>query len=214
VETISITDEHALYPVHEEDTVNQGPAHDRQCRYLTGALQAHRPDLWAIHDVCHYWEPGNMRLYRAPDVSVIACPPPADPPNVYLAWRDPPLLLVAEVASDRTREEDTGAKRDDYEQHLRVPEYLYGDPSQGEVRLWRLIGGVYQPVRPDRRRRLWSEQLDLGFGYDATGFLRIYTREGAMLLSHEEERWQREEAERRLAELTAELEHLRRASGG
>jgi Uma2 family endonuclease len=219
--TLVVTDEHALYPIHEEDTVVQGPIHDRQCRYLTGALQAHRRDLWVVHDVCHYWERGNFTRYRAPDVSVIDCPPPADPPNVYLAWQDPPLLFIGEVASDTTREADLGEKKEDYAQHLQAPEYLFCDPFHHERRLWRLEGGVYRPVRPDRLGRVWSAVLELGFGYDETGFLRIYTRDGSMLLTHEEERQQREEeaarraeAERRIAELTAELERLRQSENG
>jgi hypothetical protein len=110
-----VTDEHALYPIHEEDTVVQGPVHDRQCRYLTGALQAHQLDRCVIHDVCHYWEPRNFTRYRAPDVSVIDCPPPPDPPNAYLTWQDLPLLFLGEVVSDLTRGEETGEKLTDYE---------------------------------------------------------------------------------------------------
>jgi Uma2 family endonuclease len=241
VETITATDELALYPIHEEDTVVQGPVHDRECRYLAGALQAHRPDLWVVHDVCLYWELGNTERYRAPDVSVIVCPPPQNPPKVYLAWSHPPLRFVAEVASDETRGVDTTEKFTDYEQLLRAPEYLFADPQRSELKLWRLAGGAYQPVAADHLGRIYSVTLEVAFGYDATGFLRIYTPGGEMLLTHEEERYQREEEarqrmeaerraqaeseraeaealrradlERRLAELAAELERLRGGNG-
>jgi Uma2 family endonuclease len=235
------TDEHALYPIHEEDTVVQGPEHDRQCRYLTDALAAHRPDLWANHDICLYWEPGNTDRYRAPDVSVIACPRPAKPPRLYLAWRDPALVFVAEVASEATRALDLEEKRIIYEQHLKALEYLQADPDFGGLRLWRMIQGSYHPVEPDAQGRVWSAQLGVWFGYDDDGFLRIYTAVGEMLPSHEElwqqrqeeaerraeaerqaqaaerqartEAQRREDAERKLAELTAEVERLRQSRG-
>jgi Uma2 family endonuclease len=220
-QTITASDEHALYPIHEEDTVVQGPAHDRQCRYVTDALEAHRPDLWVNHDICLYWEPGNTDKYRAPDVSVIACPRPAKPPNVYLAWRDPALLFVAKIASESTRADDLDAKLVIYERDLKALEYLYADPQNSDLRLWRLIEGSYVQAELDAKGRVLSAQLGVAFGYDDDSFLRIFTASGEMLPSHEELWHQREEeaarraeAEQRVAELTAELERLQQARGG
>src|SRR5205823_4651707 len=84
-------DEHDHYPVHEEDSVPKIPAHYRQSRYFSGALQAYRPDLWVTGETCLYWEQGNTRDYAAPDVAVIGCPPPDEPPRVWLMWVDAPL---------------------------------------------------------------------------------------------------------------------------
>src|SRR5688500_17798273 len=112
-------------------------------------MRAHRPDLLVLHDVCLYWEPGHYNRFRAADLAVIAGPRPPRPPHVYLAWQDPPLLFVGEVVSDLTRGEETGEKKTDYEQHLQVPEYLIGDPSEGMLQLFRLAEGGYQPVHPD-----------------------------------------------------------------
>src|SRR4051812_17348273 len=103
MDTVGVIDEHALYPIHEEDSVVQDSAHDRQSRYLTDVLETHQSDLWVMHDVPLYWERGNMEKYRAPDVSVIAGPKPSPLPRLYLAWQDPPVLFVAEVASEKTR---------------------------------------------------------------------------------------------------------------
>jgi len=223
VQSIVATDEHALYPIHEEDTVVQGPKHARQCVYLYSVLDTHRPDLWVNRDICLYWEPGNFQRYRAPDITVIDCPRPADPPNVYLAWQDPALLFVAEVASEATRGEDLDAKLRDYEQNLRVPEYLFVDPEFRDRRLWRMVEGSYHLVEPDAEGRVWSANVGVGFGYDGDGFLRAYDAAGSMLLSHtettfraeEEARLRAEEARRRIeaeeevARLRAELERLR-----
>jgi Uma2 family endonuclease len=220
MQSIAATDEHALYPIHEEDTAVQGPKHARQCAYHFTVLETHRPDLWVNHDICLYWEPGNYQRYRAPDIAVVDRPRPEDPPNVYLAWQDPALLFVAEIASEATRGDDLAAKLSDYEQKLRVPEYLFADPEFRDRRLWRLVEGSYHLVEPDAEGRVWSAQLGVGFGYDANGFLRIYDGDGSMLLSHtelafhaEQEARLRAEAEQRRAEAEqrAQLEAQRRA---
>lgn len=209
MKSIVATDEHALYPIHEEDSVVQGPKHDRQCRYLTDTIETHRPDLWVNHDICLYWERGNFQRYRAPDISVIDCPRPEDPPNVYLAWQDPALLFVAEVASEATRGDDLAAKLGDYEQKLRVPEYLLADPEFRDRRLWRMVEGSYHLVEPDAEGRVWSAQLGVGFGYDENGFLRVYDAAGNMLLSHMEMTFRAKEE----ARLRAEEARLRADEG-
>ena len=232
--TLAPEEDRGFYPIHEEDHVVQGPAHDRQSVYLTGALGAHRPDLWVLGEACLYWEPGNKQRYVAPDVAVVDSPPPDPLPTVYLQWQDPPLLFVAEVASDSTRSHDVAGKLATYEGGLRVPEYLYADPDRRDLRLWRLMEGRYHRVRAEPDGRLWSAQLGLWFGLDESGFLRVYTRERGMLLTHAEvsmraereaeqradaerraaaEATLRVEAERRLAEAMAELERLRGSNG-
>ncbi|HET6385396.1 MAG TPA: Uma2 family endonuclease [Armatimonadota bacterium] len=208
--------EHDFYPVHEEDSVPEKPRHLRQWHYILGAAQSERLDLWVTGDMCLYWERGNTRKYLAPDIAVIACRPPVEPENVYLAWSDPSLIFVGEIGSRSTLKRDTGPKVSLYEQKLRVPEYLYADPPKKDFRFWRMVNGKYVQIEPDERGRIWSEQLGLWFGFDETGFLRIYTADGRMLLTHVEERQRadeesrrRRDLERRLAEVTAELDKLK-----
>lgn len=203
----TIQDEHDLYPVHEEDTVPEIPAHYRQSRYMSGAVEAERGDLWVAGEICLYWERGKYDRYAAPDVTVVDCPPEAGPRRVYLKWVDPPLLFVAEVGSRSTFREDTGPKLEVFARHLEVPEYLYADPPRGDLRFWRLVDGEYSPVLPDADGRYWSEGLDLGFGFDPLGFLRVYTRDGRIVATHAEEVRERREAER------AQAEAERRAEG-
>jgi hypothetical protein len=221
VEPVVTVDEHDLYPIHEEDSVPQGDPHYWQTHYLAGVLAVSRPDLRVTCDMCHYWEPGNTRLYVAPDVSVIAGPPPAPRPNVYLKWRDPPLLFVAEVGSPSNTEAEVTAKQVTYERDLQAPEFLYADLLRPRhLSLHRLIEGSYHPVSPDTNGRVWSAQLGAWFGYDGDDFLRIYAADGEMLLSHEEEKQRADEekrradeAERQLTELRAELERMRGGNG-
>ena len=200
---VTPVDEHDLYPCHEEDTVPQGDPHFWQVHYLGGATQAHRSDLRVTCDICHYWQPGNKKRYVAPDVSVIAGPPPAHRPNVYLAWRDPPLLFTAEIASPSKRQADVKHKQAIYELILQVPEHLDADPERGLLALWQWGESAYRAVPPDAHGRVWSERLGLWFGYDEDGFLRLYTREGEMLLTQEEEK-ERADAEAQRADAEAQ----------
>src|SRR5207244_6435507 len=125
----------------------------------------------------HYWERGNTSKYVAPDVSVIAGPPPSPRPGVYLSWSDPPVLFAAEVSSPSNTEKKVAEKRAIYERDLQVPECLHADPPKG-LRFWRLVEGSYHPVAPGTDGRVWSAQLGVWFGYDETGFLRMLTADG------------------------------------
>jgi Uma2 family endonuclease len=191
-------DDRDLYPLHEEDDVTEIPFHRRQVRYLEGALSAHFPGWFVTGNVCIYWERGNYALYRAPDVFVVREPLPQPDPRVYLTWQDPPVIFVAEIGSRSTQAVDEGPKVEIYAQNVRAAEYLYSDPPQGDVRLWRLGPEGYEAVAPGENGRLRSAELQLEFGLEG-GFLRVYTPEGERLRTHEEAERHVEETEQRAA---------------
>jgi len=195
-------DDRDFYHSHEEESVPQGYDHFFQTRYLVSALRVRRPDLWMVGDFCCYWERGNNRRWVAPDAVVATGPPVAERPKSWLMWEDPPLLFVAEIASDPAEGRDR-TKLEAYEQHLQVPEYLYAYPPSGELKLWRQVNGRYQPVTPREDGRLWSAELEVWFGYDEEGFLRAYDPDGKPLPTHEELE-ERREAEAQRAEAEAQ----------
>jgi Uma2 family endonuclease len=192
-------DDRDLYPLHEEDDVTEIPFHERQVRYLRNALSARFPDWFVTGNVCIYWERGNYALYRAPDVFVVREPLPQPDPRVYLAWQDPPVIFVAEIGSRSTQAVDEGPKVEIYAQNVRAAEYLYSDPPQGDVRLWRLGPEGYEAVAPGENGRLRSAELQLEFGLEER-FLRVYTLDGARLRTHEEAEQEAQEAGRRVTE--------------
>jgi Uma2 family endonuclease len=230
METLAPVDEFALYPIHEEDSLPETPAHYSQARYLSTALETCLPGCWVTGEICLYWIPENKRRYVAPDVVVIDGPKPDPLPPVYLAWRLPPIRFVVEVKSASTFQEDLGPKFERYERDLHAREYLYVDLDTRELRLWRLVEGRYEVVRPDVNGRLASTELGLSFGFDDLGLVRVFTSSGQRVPTHEEQQGllhaeaertraeaeradaeakRREEAEQQLAAALAELERLR-----
>jgi Uma2 family endonuclease len=191
-------DDRELYPLHEEDDVTEIPFHERQVRYLRGALSARFPGWFVTGNVGIYWEPGNFALSRAPDVLVVREPLPEPDPRVYLTWRDPPVSFVAEIGSRSTQAVDEGPKVAIYAQNVRAAEYLYADPPRGELRLWRSGAAAYEEVAAEANGRFRSAELELEFGLDE-GVLRVYTPEGERLRTHEEAEQEAQEAGRRVA---------------
>jgi Uma2 family endonuclease len=193
-------DDREFYPLHEEDDVSETELHDLLVDYLCDAFRARFP-LWRVfRNVCIYWDRGNTTAYRAPDVFVVKDPISQPDLRVYHMWQDPPVLFVAEVGSRSTFREDEGPKVDVYASLVKAKEYLYYDPERALLRLWRMgSDGAYEEAVSGANGRMWSVELELGFGVEA-GFLRAYTPTGERLRSHKEAERDREEAEVRAAE--------------
>ena len=125
--------------------------------------------------------------------------------------------FVLEVASPTTGRIDYTGKREDYER-IGVGEYWRFDPSDGEyhdVALAgdRLVDGVYESIEIEKlgegRHRGYSEALGLYVCWE-DGMLRFFDPvTESYLLAHDEERAGRLAAERRVAEMEAELKRLR-----
>jgi Uma2 family endonuclease len=201
-------DDREFYPLHEEDDVPEIPFHRRQVGYLDAALRARFPGWFVTGNVCIYWEPGNTSRYAAPDLFVVKEPLSEPEPRVYLVWQDPPVSFVVEIGSRSTFRADEGPKLDVYGREIRAAEYLYADPPNGDVRLWRLGSAGYEPVAPGANGRLRSMELELEFGLDEASFLRIYTLEGEPLRTPEEAEQYTHEVEEQLQEVE---QHLRDA---
>jgi hypothetical protein len=209
--SLASVEDRDLYPLHEEDDVTEIPLHERQVRYLRDAVSACHPEWFVTGNVGIYWERGNYSLYRAPDLFVVREPLSVPDPRVYLTFEDPPVIFVAEIGSRSTQRVDEGPKPEIYARHVRASEYLYADPPRRIVRFWRLGTDGYETVSPEPNGRFRSVTLDLEFGLEVDGFLRVYTRDGERLRTHEEaEQAVAEEARRRLEAEQRAAEEARR----
>jgi hypothetical protein len=179
-------DEHDLYPVHEEDNVPEIGPHEFVVRYLRDVLATRFPDWLVSGNLCIYWEQGNTERYVAPDVFVVPGRPPAPLPRNHLLWRDPPVSFVLEIGSDSTHHADLDEKLAIYHRHVKATEYLYADVERQEIRLWRLGPAGYEALLPQTPERYRSEVLEVEFGWDGAGLLRVYTLDGEALRTHAE----------------------------
>jgi Uma2 family endonuclease len=196
-------DDQDYYPLHEEDDVPEIPPHRRRVTYLYDALTVRFPGWFVTGNVCIYWERGNTKKYRAPDLFMVQEPLTEEVHRVYQTWKQPPVTFVAEIGSKSTFRKDEGPKVGIYQDLIRAGEYLYVDPPKRIMRLWRQGPAGSVEVAPEANGRLRSEALALEFGLDETGELRLYTLEGERLLTHEETEAARQAAEAACADAEA-----------
>jgi DNA repair exonuclease SbcCD ATPase subunit len=113
----------------------------------------------------------------------------------WVVWQeDRSPDVVIELLSESTEAVDKGEKKRVYQDRLRVPEYFWYDPFGGELAGFRLMGGRYKPIRPDKQGRLRSERLGLLLGrVEGTSYLgltapwlRWMTDEGQVLPTQQE----------------------------
>jgi Uma2 family endonuclease len=232
--TIAPPADRSRYSLHPEEDVTETSPHRHEVVYLETNLRAALPDRFVGANMGVYWIPGAFQEpWVGPDVLVSYPTANRQHRRIFLVWEDGPLQFVAEVASDRTRSEERNKREQRYRLDLQVPECLYIDLDRHQLELWRLRGGDYHLVA-EQGGRLYSQELDLWFGWDPEDeFVRIWTADGRMLLTKEEdiEEQQRlaaecdaareaetrarealREAEQRAAELAAEVARLRRPS--
>jgi len=72
--------------------------------------------------------------------------------------------VIIELLSPTTEKVDRTTKKSLYETRFRTPEYFLYDPDKKKLDGWRLINSSYQPIQPNDRGWMWSEQLDLWLG--------------------------------------------------
>jgi Uma2 family endonuclease len=194
-------DDQEYYPLHEEDDVPETTDHESTVRYARDAFTARFSGYFVTGNVCIYWERGNTRDYRAPDLFLVKEPLIEPVTRVYQLWKQPPVAFVLEVGSRTTFRMDVGPKVKLYAEKVKAKEYYHFDLDRHVQRLWQLERGGYVERAPEANGRLRSLELELEFGLGAEG-LRIYTLAGEMLLTHEETAERLEDATERLEEAT------------
>jgi hypothetical protein len=167
---------------------------------------------------------------RGPDFFVVKGVDKAQIRRSWIVWEEDgqhPHVIV-ELVSPSTQAEDEGRKKKLYEQTFRTPEYFLYYPDEQRLVGWRLVGGVYEPMKADERGWLWSDQLGLWLGgwigYSNDGeyntWVRFYEAGGQLIPTHKEtaietkaqvetEATARLEAEARIAALEAEIARLK-----
>jgi hypothetical protein len=158
-----------------------------------------------------YYAQGFPRLRVAPDVMVIFNVAPGGRDN-YKIWEEGQVpVVIFEMTSEGTKNQDTGFKKTLYEQ-LGVLEYWLFDPKgewiKEQLQGYRLRGEVYEPITDSRceplQLRLQIEGQLIGFYREDTGEKLLIPEE--LVEALKQERLAREQAQSQVERLK---EHLR-----
>ncbi len=112
--------------------------------------------------------------------------------------------LIVEILSDTTADTDRELKKQIYQDIFRTPDYFWFDPETLELAGFHLVDGQYQPLEPNSRGYLWSQQLGLYLGIYQEQ-LRFFTPEERLVPTPEEAAEQECQRSERLAAKLREL---------
>jgi len=233
---IPLVEDEIYYPDSDGEPVAETPVHFKEMVYVFEALDGRYeddPDVFVGANMFLYYRKGDPRAVVAPDGFVVKGVPKL-PGGVerrkYLLWQEGQVpCFVLETTSESTKEQDK-AKRKTYAQ-LGVAEYFQFDPFGEYLRPplqgFRLVKGLYEPVRPNPDGSLLSHTLGVIFSQDGnrlrltdavTGVPFLRTQEVQKVRRQAEEKAAAAEkraaaAEERSRALEEELARLRRTLG-
>jgi Uma2 family endonuclease len=153
---------------------------------------------------------GDKASFRGPDFFYVQGVDRRRPRRYYAVWEEggryPNFIL--ELLSPTTENVDRTKKLEEYQTTFRTPEYFLYDPQKLAVEGYRLnTNQSYEPISPDERGWLWSEQLQLWVGPwkgtylgDTATWPRFYDPSGQLILREDEAMAQRAEQEKSRAE--------------
>ncbi|MBG1269632.1 Uma2 family endonuclease [Nostoc sp. WHI] len=161
-----------------------------------------------------YYAQGFPKLRVAPDVMVIFNVAPGGRDN-YKIWQEGQVpVVIFEMTSEGTRNQDTGFKKTLYEQ-LGVLEYWLFDPKgewiKEQLKGYRLRGEVYEPITDSRceplQLRLQIEGQLISFYREDTGEKLLIPEELAEALK--QERLAKEQAQEQVKQAESQVERLK-----
>ena len=161
-------DEGIYYPSSDGEPLAETPAHARCLVLLFQALEdffRSRPDVYVAMNMNWYWERGNPKARRAPDVMVI---PRIGHKvrNSIRSWNEGGAVptVCFEMASKKTWKKSLGAVKADYEANG-VKEYFIFDPRfqflEEPLIGFRLQRGRYVQLASDLDGGMVSQQLNV-----------------------------------------------------
>lgn len=152
---------------------------------------------------------GNKRAFRGPDVFWVGGVEPRER-EAWIAWEEDGRLpdFILELLSPKTAKNDRTVKKDLYARVFGTSEYFLYDLRSRKLEGFRLASpGIYRPLVPDARGRLWSEQLGVFLGLwhgrwmrSEADWVRLFRPDGSLVPTPEEAEREQKEAQRQRAE--------------
>ena len=213
-------DAEIIYPDSDGKPMGETGIHVRTILHLYGALLNFyhtRQDVYVAADMFLYYEKGNPRACKTPDVMMIQGVPSSPERRSFRTWEEGAMpTVIFEITSRSTWMEDLVTKSVLYAR-LGVKEYFLFDPLEeyleNTLQGFRLEGHDYETI-PVQDGTLYSEHLGLQMRREGI-FLRLFDpMTGEKVLSYEEMLMKVDEAERRAEEESLRAEgEARRAEG-
>jgi Uma2 family endonuclease len=161
-----------------------------------------RNDIYFSGNTTVYYDENQLttRNFRGPDIYV-ALGASKRSRRSWMIWREGGRYpnLVIELLSPSTAKVDRTTKKELYQNTWKLPNYFWFHPFTKEFKGFRLMNGIYEPIAPNALGHLWSDELELFLGLHE-GCLRLFTPEGLLLPSQEEEEALRADTEAQRAD--------------
>jgi Uma2 family endonuclease len=142
------------YPDSDGKPMGETGIHVNATMELFGTIKwavfAHRPDVYVAANMFFYYEEGNPRAVKAPDIMVIKGVAHPEERRSFKLWVEGRVpSVVFEFSSRKTRRDDTTVKVELYAR-LGIAEYFLFDPLgeylQPSLLGYRLEGDHYEPM--------------------------------------------------------------------
>ncbi|MBD6614666.1 Uma2 family endonuclease [Komarekiella sp. 'clone 1'] len=198
---------------YDDGVPMESARHKAQMDLLIDALipwLSQREDGFVGGNMFVYYSLAQLRNqdFRGPDFFVVLSVPQGERKS-WVVWEEGKAPdVVIELLSESTATVDKNEKKLIYQNQMRVPEYFWYDPfNPDDWAGFSIQQRVYQPLVVSDRNQLVSESLGLALqrwqgnykGIEAT-WLRWATLAGELLLTPEEQEYQRAEHERQRAD--------------
>ncbi|MFN6365102.1 MAG: Uma2 family endonuclease [Aphanizomenon sp.] len=209
------TSEDIIFPpsdLYSDEPPVETELHLRQIILLFKCLEwlwKERTDFYAVGNLSIYYSPHQKKLkdVRGPDFFVVLGTERKTRKS-WVVWEENGKYphVIVEILSPTTAKTDREIKKELYQDTFRTPDYFWFDPYTLEFAGFNLISGKYQPLHPNEKGHLWSEELGLYLGIHE-GLLRYFTSSGVLVPTPEESAEMeatRAEIEAKRAEIEAE----------
>ncbi|MDD1414016.1 Uma2 family endonuclease [Dolichospermum sp. ST_con] len=147
-----------------------------------------RYDFYAAGNLSIYYSPNQKKseYFRGPDFFVVL-ETERKTRKSWVVWEEDGKYpnFILEILSPSTAKTDREFKKELYQNTFRTPDYFWFDPYTLEFAGFYLTNGKYQPLEPNEKGHLWSEQLGLYLGIKQ-GLLRYFTSAGELVPTPEE----------------------------
>ncbi|MFN6156957.1 MAG: Uma2 family endonuclease [Dolichospermum sp.] len=147
-----------------------------------------RYDFYAAGNLTIYYSPNQKKseYFRGPDFFVVLGTERKTRKS-WVVWEEDGKYpnFILEILSPSTANTDKEYKKEIYQNTFRTPDYFWFDPYTLEFAGFYLTNGKYQPLEPNEKGHLWSEQLGLYLGINQ-GLLRYFTPAGELVPTPEE----------------------------